>query len=266
MILLDGHGRPRHLAGVRASLPHHLLGAPVLTLPTVGIPDAADTRQIAETPVRDQESDAACVGFGICDGVEYALKVEGVDAELSELGIWRETREIAGTANQNTGVTIPDGISVAATRGILPAALWPYDPTKYAEPIPAALATAARYRIGAAYRCPDMDTTLAAIAQGFRIVFGLSLTTDFMSQDVALHGEVPPLKANPSFAGAHCMSLVAYDKKRPIFNEVGVGIAKNSWGPDWAKQGYCYIPLSYLEKLSFDRYTVRIASAPAVQV
>jgi len=77
--------------------------------------------------------------------------------------------------------------------------------------------------------------------------FGISLFQSFDQHKRP--GVVPMPSARESSReshGGHAMLCVGYSDPDKLF------IVRNSWGPDWGEQGYCYIPYGYLTNEKFN--------------
>ena len=92
------------------------------------------------------------------------------------------------------------------------------------------------------------------LASGYPFVFGFTVYESFESQPVAQTGVVPMPAPKEQVLGGHAVLAVGYDDSRQCF------IVRNSWGPGWGMQGYCYMPYLYLtdHNLASDFWTVRL--------
>jgi C1A family cysteine protease len=52
--------------------------------------------------------------------------------------------------------------------------------------------------------------------------------------------------------GGHAMCMVGYDLEKRLF------LAKNSFGPEWGDNGYCWIPFDYIQQEGYDVWTFDI--------
>jgi len=73
------------------------------------------------------------------------------------------------------------------------------------------------------------------------IVFGFMVYSSFFN--VGSNGIVTlPDTTTETLEGGHCMCIVGYDDKL----NGGSFVCANSWGTSWGKNGYCYMPYTYL--------------------
>lgn len=87
----------------------------------------------------------------------------------------------------------------------------------------------------------ELDAWKQALAEGNPIIFGLKLFDSFDKQRKP--GLVPnptPKETTREEHSGHAMLCVGYSDTDKVF------IVRNSWGPDWGDNGYCYIPYSYM--------------------
>ena len=97
----------------------------------------------------------------------------------------------------------------------------------------------------------DLHDMRHCLAEGYPFVFGLSLAKTF---DKTGHDGLVKMPDH-NMEGGHAMLCVGYSDKDRVF------VVRNSWGPKWGDQGYCYIPYDYLgnAEYSHDLWTVRKA-------
>lgn len=87
----------------------------------------------------------------------------------------------------------------------------------------------------------ELDAWKSALAEGYPIIFGISLYDSFYQH--RRPGLVPmPTQRESQLAqhGGHAMLCVGYSDADEVF------IVRNSWGAEWGDQGYCYMPYAYL--------------------
>ena len=93
------------------------------------------------------------------------------------------------------------------------------------------------------------------LAEGYPFVFGFTVYSGFMSDEVAKSGVLNMPQPGEKVEDGHAVVGVGYDdaQKRSL--------VRNSWGAGWGMQGYFTIPYDYLSNrnLSDDFWTVRSA-------
>ena len=85
-------------------------------------------------------------------------------------------------------------------------------------------------------------------------MFGFTVYESFESDTVTQTGKVPMPKLNERNLGGHAVLAVGYNDTTKRF------IVRNSWGPDWALNGYFTMPYAYLtnSNLSDDFWTIKL--------
>ena len=78
----------------------------------------------------------------------------------------------------------------------------------------------------------------------------------FESDDVAHTGLVPMPGPSDAPVGGHCVVMVGHDDVTQLF------IVRNSWGKDWGKDGYFFMPYAYVlnPNLASDFWTIRLVT------
>jgi C1A family cysteine protease len=173
----------------------------------------------------------------------------------SRLFIYYNERVIEGTVDSDSGAQLRDGVKAVAKLGICPETDWPYDISKFTQKPPAKAFTDARRDLARNYlRIPQVLSQMkGCLAAGYPFVFGFTVYQSFESAAVAKSGKVPMPRANEQVLGGHAVCAVGYDDAQQSF------IVRNSWGPRWGKQGYCFMPYTYLSdpQLASDFWTLR---------
>jgi hypothetical protein len=83
------------------------------------------------------------------------------------------------------------------------------------------------------------------------VVFGMGIYESFMDLNDRISTVGFPGRKERSLGG-HAMCMVGYDLPRRLF------LAKNNFGPDWGKKGYCWIPFDYIRQEGYDVWTFDI--------
>jgi C1A family cysteine protease len=98
-----------------------------------------------------------------------------------------------------------------------------------------------------------MNSFKGCLAEGKPFVFGFTVYTSFMSDEVNSTGVVPmPDTWKDRVLGGHAVLCVGYDDDQSQF------IVRNSWDEDWGNNGYFYMPYAYLlnDSLSDDFWVI----------
>jgi len=211
----------------------------------------------ADPPIRNQLTLGSCVGHGGVRSVECLDIADGSYTELSELDLYYQVRKALGTVDEDSGGRIKDAVRILAKRGVCSEKTWPYDVDRYKEdPGAAAAADAAGHKIADYHRIGvlrTLDDVLDAIAQRLPVVFGFSVYSSALTDEVARTGVIPMPTRSDSFEGGHCVVARGYDDK------TGRIKGPNSWGEEWGEAGNYYLPYEYIERhaLASDIWVIR---------
>lgn len=254
--------------GWRADKPDHrdrLLLAPRAAdaPPAPVLPPSADLRAKCP-PVVDQGTIGSCTANAGCELMEFLEARAAADPAFSRLFVYFYTRQVEGTApTDDAGAEIRDVMKALAQFGACYEPTWPYDPPEQRfalEPSAAAVLEAAQHKALFYYRCPDLLTVRASIAQGFPVELGFSVPDNMMSADCAQTGEVHYPAAAEGFQGGHAVMVVGYDDAKVIGGETGALLCQNSWGPGWGVGGFFWLPYRFVnDGLASDMWTLRQA-------
>jgi C1A family cysteine protease len=215
------------------------------------LPSLVDLRP-KDCPIYDQSTLGSCTANGVGDLIEFIQK----DLIPSRLFIYYNERVIEGTINQDAGGQIHDAVQAVVQKGICSESLWPYDIEKFAEQPPQnCYDVASKDIITDYFELETLDDIKQCLSVGFPVVFGITLYDSFESDKVEQTGIVPNPKVWEQIVGGHCMAIVGYDDKNKWF------IVRNSWGPTWGANGYCYISYKMFAKYASDFWTIRKDSA-----
>lgn len=209
--------------------------------------------------VRDQKSIGACTAFGVIALLEYMeLAARGEATDLSEMFLYHATRWLLGWEG-DTGAYIRTTMKAMRMIGIAPQSNWDYDPAFLdRQPDNYVIAMARNYR-GTAYFRHDGGTNTPPqcalislkryLAAGIPSVFGFYGFGSF--SDGGSHGDVPLPGPDESAKWAHAVTAVGYADDYEIESQYtyqktkGAVMFRNSWGSDWGRSGYGWIPYEY---------------------
>ena len=169
----------------------------------------------------------------------------GTLTPLSRLYLYWHERNIEGTANEDSGAYIRDGMKVLQTLGVPPETDCPYDVTKFTnKPTAQAEVDARAFKIAEYHRVTDFTSMQAALAEGNPVVIGFTVYESFESAAVARTGKVPLPKRGEKVLGGHAVLVVGYKQiGRSLY-----AIVRNSWGTGWGEKGYFYMPKTFFDK------------------
>jgi C1A family cysteine protease len=207
------------------------------------------------SPVEDQGQLGSCTANSLVGALEFLEKTDGTQfVDLSRLFVYYNERVIEGTADQDSGAFIRDGIKSLAKQGVCPEPDWPYKISAFKKkPAVSCYRTAKKHRIISYHRINTLDEMRSCLANGFPFVFGFTVYESFESQTVAKSGVLNLPTAKEKVVGGHAVMAAGYDDGKQRF------LIRNSWGRDWGKKGYFTMPYAYLSNrsLSDDLWTIR---------
>jgi C1A family cysteine protease len=221
------------------------------------IPDCADLRPYFG-PIRDQGHLNSCTAHSGTDLAEYYVRrVTGVTAHFSRLFLYKTTRNLLKTTQDN-GAYARTTMGAMALFGLPPEEYWPYDPALVnEEPTAFVYALAQSFQAVRYYRIDDVHSTAAEllikvkkfIYTGFPLMFGFSLFNSIVVADKT--GKIPHPGAKDKLISGHTVVAVGYDDEivieRVDGNKTkGALIIRNHWGAQWGDQGYGYLPYQYV--------------------
>ncbi len=200
----------------------------------------------------------SCTANAIAGAFEFERTRQKLvpDFVPSRLFIYFFERKREGTVALDSGAYIRDGFKSINNEGVCGEQLWAYfdDVTHFIiKPDARALFSAAHHRaIRYEAVAQDLQHIKTVLASGRCVVFGFVVYASFMSQIVALTGQVPMPLPGENVLGGHAVVIVGYNNQTQTFR------CRNSWGSNWGINGYFDIPFMYLAnwQLASDFWTI----------
>ncbi len=211
------------------------------------------------TPVEDQGEVGSCTANALAGALEYLEKrTNGAEGRVSRLFIYWNERDVEGTATEDHGAALSDGIKVLKSDGACSEDTWQYDKDMvFEQPADEAYDEAKAHTIDEAHKVKvELHDMRHCLAEGYPFVFGLQVYDAFQQDGEKNNGVIrTPDPRTHEHAGGHAMLCVGYSDKDQMF------LVRNSWGPRWGVHGYCYIPYEYLANPAYchDAWTIRVA-------
>lgn len=236
----------------------------------VGATDSLPTSDLrsffSAVPLQDQGPKSSCAAFASaalaqCYWTHFQHKKIH---DFAEEFLWSLTRSKEGHLTQDTGVTIPDVLSVLIGDGVCEEYLCMYSTSNDTKlPTPEAMDAAKPYAL------PSKNITALPNPKdmNFHVALTQSLTKGPVIGGIKLYdsnnwlvnlwqnvieqqwmGIIPDPAPNDVFLGGHCILIVGFDGS----NYIG----RNSWGTVWGKSGYFTISQNYLSQYGFDYYAL----------
>jgi C1A family cysteine protease len=221
-------------------------------------------------PVLDQLQLGSCTanaGAGVV--MAYQERAGHPFVIPSVLAIYYLTRvNIEGQpADADNGAENRDVMKALARFGAPAGALWPYDPSRFAQsPSPDALADGLQHRAELYIRLPTLDANGVpsidvhrhCLAQGFGFTFGFQVPANMQTQEAADSGLVLYPEPGEAFDGGHAVWARAFDDEKRVGGERGAFLCRNSWSKDWGLGGDFWLPYRFFtDLLADDCWTLR---------
>lgn len=205
--------------------------------------------------VEDQLDLGSCTGAAVIGAYELLLNKNYPDqfVDLSSLFVYYNARVLEGYAGDDAGAYIRSAIRATHKYGVCSESCWPYKIADYAVVPPVACyVDAVNRKIKNYFRLSTVDDMLDALNNDIPVVVGMSVYEEFAYvsyQDPVLQ---LPTEAQPVIGG-HAVCLVGYDVELQQF------LARNSFGTDWGRLGYFWIPFKYAETNVHDKWVFEIS-------
>ena len=194
--------------------------------------------------VEDQGHLGSCTGQAVIGAYELMLRSRDVSLELSSLFVYYNARVIEGYTDEDVGAYVRSAIKALAQWGVCLEALWPYRIGEFNVPPPVKCYEDAAHRKIKNYR--RLSTLLEikdALSQGRPVVAGMQVYSQFTDIDT-LHPVLRMPEADEEPLGGHAVCLVGYNQDSFL--------VRNSFGADWANNGYFWMPFEYAERETMD--------------
>jgi hypothetical protein len=207
------------------------------------LPSKVDLREHL-TDVEEQVGNS-CVANAMAGAYEYLAKRElGESTDVSRLFIYYNARYYEDCCDDDCGSQMEKAIEGLIEYGACAEDLWPNDEDNItSEPDSDAYEQAGNFCITESeYIETDLDLWKHKLAEGYPIAFALNTFNSF-DEATTNKGRVPMPRKSDNIRkthGWHAMLCVGYSDPDERF------IVRNSWGPEWGQDGYCYIPYSYV--------------------
>ena len=201
-------------------------------------------------PVYNQGNLGSCTANAIGALVRYHLNVQlnnlnpnsTSDFQPSRLFIYFMERNMEGTIDWDSGATLNDGLASLKKNGVCPEVDYPYIIANYkTRPSEKAVTDAIQHRFQDPVSIPvNVNDIKGYIEQGYPVVIGILVYSNFMTQEVAESGIMPMPTSTDTLVGGHAVCIIGFDDSKQSL------LVRNSWGSAWGLQGNFWMPYAYV--------------------
>lgn len=217
------------------------------------LPSKVDLREWF-SPVEDQGAIGSCTanaGVGLMEYFQSRAYAEYVDG--SRLFLYKATRTLDGQQG-DVGAFLRTTMKAMALFGVCPERYWPYVAERFDEEPPAfCYAYGQNFRATQYYRIDTNDRTSEQtlmsvkeyLAAKLPCMFGFSVYSSIPTAGDG-KGEIPMPALGDRLEGGHAVVAVGYDDSKKIGRSDGALRIRNSWGEEWGRNGYGWLPYDYV--------------------
>ncbi len=195
--------------------------------------------------VENQRELGSCTANAAVGGLEFLEIVNGMQyVDLSRLFVYYNSRLLLNDTNNDLGCYNSVVMETLKKTGVCAENTFAYDTSKvFLRPTWEAYREAYAHTIVESYNIPE-DASLhenikIALNGKHPVIFGTPIWKEF--EYTGKEGQIYIPNKSYKTIGSHAMLIVGYDLNK------GKYIVRNSWGPYWGEQGYCYMPFEYLD-------------------
>ena len=264
----SAQSEPQFGTGLRLASPERLRGVPLAFTPYAGdaLPAAVDLSPDMPPPGQ-QGRQNSCVGWALAYALKsYEEKIEEKTPYRLSNGALDAGRVFSPSFlyhqcnnGQNVPILYVDAFNVLSEIGAATWADMPYDANDLtSQPSAEVKRRAVRYKIDfwRQVNVQDLKEVKAHLQAGFPVAIGANVDQAFLKLPA---GQVWSSIGTP--IGGHAMLVVGYDDARRAFRLM------NSWGPQWADGGFCWIGYDHFRAVVNEGYVAKDArNGPAVEI
>ena len=194
------------------------------------------------TTVLDQGNLGACVSNAFAQAIGMSTNY-GVN--ISRLFHYYCGRAIEGDSSlDDSGLDIRKAANIISKYGGCLESVWPYVIVNFNQLPPLTAFQKSKLFQKYTYSFVNQDLNslqTCLVTTNSPIIFGITVYSSFMTQQVANTGIVPmPNTTTETLEGGHCIVMVGYNNTTQQFT------CLNSWGNKWGNKGFFYLPYAYV--------------------
>lgn len=207
-------------------------------------------------PVLHQGSLGSCTAQVCCNAIRFCCdRQKDIKWLPSRLFMYYNGRLVGGFDTRvDSGCNISSVMFATKQYGICTEPIWPYEFSQaHVKPSNEAYQLAIKPSPKLQYYTVPKNMLKQNLAQGYPVMFGFGITKEFKELGSDGVMKMPTGDPDSNIDGGHAVLMVGYDERKKWF------IIQNSWGENWGKRGYCYIPERFImsDDYTWDCWTVR---------
>ncbi len=255
----SGQVEEEHFLGLKLATPDQLRGVPLAFTPYSGdeLPDLVDLSQFMPPPGH-QGRQNSCVAWAVVYAVKsYQERIEeGIpyvqDGRISAYRVFSPSFVYNQINNgQNVPTYFIDAFNILSNQGVVTWADMPYNQNDFTSKPSATLRQKAKkYRIDFWRQVNIQDTKeiKAHLHAGYPVIVGVKVDRAFIE-----HPARTIWNSMGEAIGGHAMVVVGYSEQYQAFRLL------NSWGQDWADNGFCWVDYTHFHRVANEGYVVKDA-------
>lgn len=210
-------------------------------------------------PIRNQGKQGSCASFAVSSVIEVLRHDHN---RYSPAFLYWTAREANGVTHEDSGASLYDVIKGATRKGVCKEESMPYNDDNFSvAPSEAATNEALDCMLIEAKTVePKLRDIKSALADGFPVIIAARIFDSFSD---TRSGFVPHPSGSEVAEGGrtdghgnHAMVVCGFSDKERVF------VVRNSWGPEFGHNGYCYIPYSYAQQFFLQACIITKVSSP----
>lgn len=228
-------------------------------------------------PTINQGKLPICTAATVVGMASYlAKRAHGVDSTISTLFNYRVSRALGGDPDHQ-GSWLRYAMAAWALCGVIEEQYWPFkadmldtDPPAFCFAVAQNFRSVCQFRVDHTAPTQEyLDALRKTLARGLPVTLGMHLHPSLVQSFST--GIIPVPGKDEQALGGHAVLLVGYDDDKDVsvpagtpgappegtHSQPGAFLIRNSWGQDWAEDGYGWLPYGWvLGGLVQDSWTV----------